>query len=112
MRIFIDLEKTVNKIIIAHQDQIENVGSMNPFDGAQQLQIHGNLDDLKLEEHESRLRSMESLQHDVEGIHSLHNQLREMVREQGEQVENIEENVSVTQENVHSGFKQLVKAHK
>lgn len=112
VRIVADLEKTANKAISAHQDQIENIENVNPFDGVQQLQIHGNIDDLKLKEHESRLKDVESIQQDVEGLHDLYSQLHQAVGEQGEPIDHIEENVNVTQENVDSALKQLVKAHK
>lgn len=107
-----DLEKTAHKAINAYQDQIENIENVNPFDGVQQLQVHGNVDDLKLKEHELRLKGVESIQQDVEGLHDLYTQLHLAVGEQGESVDHIEENVNVTQENVDSALKQLVKAHK
>lgn len=85
---------------------------MNPFEGAQQIQISGNLDDLKLQQHETTLKNVEAIQQDVQDLHGMYTQLHQMVGEQGEHVENIEKNVEVTQENVDAGLKQLVKAHK
>lgn len=110
--IIVDLEKTSNEIIRAHQDRIQTVENQNPFEGAQQIQIQGNLDDLKLKEHETRLKSVEAVQRDVEDIHGLYSELHQMVGQQGEHVDNIEKNVDVAQENVDAGLKELVKAHK
>lgn len=106
------LEKTANQVISAHQEQIQRVEDVNPFEGAQQIQISGNLDDLKLKQHETTLKNVEAIQQDVQDLHGMYSQLHQMVGEQGEHVEVIEQNVEVTQENVDSGLKQLVKAHK
>lgn len=97
-----------------HQEQINtvNVENTDPFEGVQQIQIQENLDDLKLKEHETRLKSVKAIEEDVEGIHGIYSQLHQMVGEQAEHVENVENNVEVTEQNVKSGLKQIIKAHK
>lgn len=107
-----ELEKIASKVICVHQEVIQDVGNDNPFEGAQQIQIQANLDDLKLIEHESRLKNVQSIQENVEDLHGLYTQLHQMVEEQGERVDHVDDNVNVTHENVDLGLKQLVKAHK
>lgn len=110
-----DLEKSANKIINPcsghdEDENKENVG--NPFAGASQIQIQGNLNDLKLKEQQNRLNRVEDIHRDVEDLHEMYQDLNEMVHHQSEFVENVEENVESTQENVDMGVKSIVSAHR
>lgn len=112
-QLIIDIEKSINQVLSAYQQhQIENAETLDPFAGAQQIQIQENIDDLKLKEHESRLKNVESIQQDIEGLNGLYSELHQLVGQQGEQINAVEDNVEVTNTNVNAGLKELVTAHK
>lgn len=107
-----ELEKAATKVVTAHQETIENAEKPDPFSAASQLQVHENIEDVKLKQLKEVRNEVETIQENVQDLHEMYAQLHQMVGEQAENVENIENNIDQTQENVDRGLKQLVKAHK
>lgn len=55
---------------------------------------------------------MEDINKETEELKEIFTQLNSMVADQSQNVEHAEESIQSTNENVNSGLKQLVKAHK
>ncbi|KAG5880674.1 hypothetical protein JTB14_028430 [Gonioctena quinquepunctata] len=107
------LEKTVDQILTANSTNNEQEKeNCDPFAGLAQIQIEGNLDELKLKQRQDQLNEVENIHRDVQDLHEMYKDLNEMVGNQAELVDNVEKNVDGTQQNVESGAKSLVKAHK
>ncbi|XP_050295770.1 syntaxin-17 [Anthonomus grandis grandis] len=110
-----DLEKNVNKVLAKSQPSSEDTSPderINPFEGASQIQIKADLNDLKLEEAQARLNRVEEIQRNAEDLEEIHRDLHSMVKDQGDQINEVEINVASAQEHVYAGFKDIVKAHK
>ncbi|XP_018569408.1 syntaxin-17 isoform X1 [Anoplophora glabripennis] len=110
---YTELEKTVDRVTSTINEN-EEVGkeNRNPFEGASQIQIQGNIADLKLKQHKDQLCKVENINNDVKELHEMYKDLNEMVVGQGEHVDNVEQSVENTQENVESGVRDIIKAHK
>lgn len=106
------LEKAANNLIQEQNERNENLENQNPFHGAEQIQIHCNLDEVKLKDEEIKLQKAEELKEDIQDLHGIFCDLNQMVDEQRESVNKIETNVEITNENVSSGLKDLVKSCK
>ncbi|XP_018569409.1 syntaxin-1A isoform X2 [Anoplophora glabripennis] len=109
---YTELEKTVDRVTSTINEN-EEVGkeNRNPFEGASQIQIQGNIADLKLKQHKDQLCKVENINNDVKELHEMYKDLNEMVVGQGEHVDNVEQSVENTQENVESGVRDIIKAH-
>lgn len=109
----LDLKEVAQKL---HAQQVENENSetenLNPFEGAAQIQIQGNLQDLKLKEQQDRLARVEELEGDINDLHEMYVQVNEMVDDQRRDVDYVTESVESSNVNVQAGLRQLIKAHK
>ncbi|KAJ8924696.1 hypothetical protein NQ315_000847 [Exocentrus adspersus] len=110
---YTELEKAAEKVT-ATQNSTEDIEkeNCNPFHGASQIQIHENIDDLRLKERQDQLNKVENINKDVEELHALYKDLNEMVETQGEDVNHVEETVESAHQNIESGAKDIMKAHK
>lgn len=86
--------------------------NISPFEGASQIQMTENLDELKLRTATEQLNKVENMQKNVDDLHEMYHNLNEMVGSQAENVENIEKTVDSAHQNVERGTKELAKAHK
>ncbi|RZC36283.1 syntaxin-17 [Asbolus verrucosus] len=109
---YTDLEKRSALIFQDHPEEKKLLQKTCPFEGASQIQIQENLDDLKLKQHQELLNEVENVHRDAEDLNEIFTQLNQMVEGQREQVDQVEENVEGAHENVQSGLKQLIKAHR
>ncbi|VEN58781.1 unnamed protein product [Callosobruchus maculatus] len=110
---YTDLEKSAEKLIQATEAKIAaEKENCNPFEGASQLQLQENLNDLKLKQHREQLSRVENINKDVEDLHEMYKDLHGMVETQAPHVDHVEESVESTQRNVEGGMRELVKAHK
>ncbi|KAJ8962977.1 hypothetical protein NQ314_005694 [Rhamnusium bicolor] len=108
-----ELEKAADNVTNALRENEEmDKENYNPFEGTSQLQIQENLEDLKLKQHQEQLNKVENINKDVGELHEIYKHLNEMVETQGQDVDNIEETVESTQNNVESGTRHIIKAHK
>ncbi|XP_017774784.1 PREDICTED: syntaxin-17 [Nicrophorus vespilloides] len=106
------LEKQVTHLIEAQNEVNENIENENPFQAAGQLQIHANIEDLRLQDKIDTMVKVEALEVDVQDLQGMYVNLNQMVGEQAETVDVIESNVEGTQESVNQGLKSLMKASK
>lgn len=109
--IVLDYEKKVDALIKSELEDSEKE-NCSPFEGASQIQMVENIDELKLKGASDQLQKVENIQRDVEDLHEMYQNLNEMVGSQAENVDHIEKVVDNTQQNVESGTKELEKAHK
>ncbi|CAH1970370.1 unnamed protein product [Acanthoscelides obtectus] len=110
---YTELEKSAEKLIQAEEIKITSEKeNCNPFEGASQLQLQENLNDLKLKQHREQLARVENINKDVEDLHEIYRDLHGMVETQATHVDQVEESVESTQKNVEGGLKHLVNAHK
>lgn len=107
----LDWEKKAHVIITSFQEDFEKE-NCSPFDGASQIQMTENPEDVKLKTAQSNLNKVENIQRDVEDLHEMYQNLQGMVGTQAENVDHIEKSVDSAQQNVESGTKELVKAYK
>ncbi|EFA00762.1 syntaxin-17 [Tribolium castaneum] len=112
---YTDLEKRSLALDNQNQDDEDEKRLLRercPFEGASQIQLQDNLEDIKLRQRQELLNEVETVQRDTEDLNQIFTHLNQMVEGQREQVEHVEETIEESKENVQSGFKQLVKAHK
>ncbi|KAJ3660392.1 hypothetical protein Zmor_004842 [Zophobas morio] len=110
---YTDLEKRSAALDAArNEDEERLLQKTHPFEGASQIQIHDDLDEIKLKQRQELLEDVENVQRDAQDLNEIFTQLNQMVESQRENVDKVEESVDNTQENVQSGLRQLVKAHK
>nr|CAH7728652.1 unnamed protein product [Callosobruchus chinensis] len=110
---YTELEKSAEKLIQATEAKLASEKeNCNPFEGASQLQLQENLNDLKLKQHREQLSRVENINKDVEDLHEMYKDLHGMVETQATHVDHVEESVESTQKNVEGGMRELVKAHK
>ncbi|XP_022918018.2 syntaxin-17 [Onthophagus taurus] len=109
---YYNLEKSALAYTDSQNEINENTENENPFLGAEQIQIHDNLEKLRLQQASSTLERVENLNHDVKGLHEIYQELNTMVNVQKEDVNKIEENVEETQTNVNRGLSHLISASK
>ncbi|CAG9862673.1 unnamed protein product [Phyllotreta striolata] len=108
-----ELEKMVNNTLTNEQSN-DNMGKENqqPFEGTSHIQIHANIEDIKLNERLETLSKVENINRDVEDLHEMYKNLHEMVGTQAESVDHIENCVEDAHQNVEIGTRNLSKAHK
>ncbi|XP_066250064.1 syntaxin-17 [Euwallacea similis] len=85
---------------------------INPFEGAQAIQLQEDLDSLRLQQEQARLNGVQELQKKSEDLLEIHKDLHKLVKAQGEQVEEVEINVTAAQDNIQAGFLDVVKVNK
>uniref|UniRef100_A0A6P7GFG9 Syntaxin-17 n=1 Tax=Diabrotica virgifera virgifera TaxID=50390 RepID=A0A6P7GFG9_DIAVI len=107
-----ELEKAVNQITSSQSNEESEKENSGPFDGAAQIQIQENMDELRLKQKEEQMNRVENINRDVEDLHEIYKNLNEMVDNQADLVNQIVNDVDSAQENVESGSKELAKAHK
>ncbi|XP_060535153.1 syntaxin-17 [Cylas formicarius] len=108
-----DLEKLSEKLLIKLGPEEQTLADrQNPFEGVSQIHIEGNIEDLKLKHEQEKLDRVQDIQRDADDLHEVYKELHSMVNEQGEVVTRVEMNVDTTQENVNSGLRHLIEAHK
>ncbi|KAF7282996.1 hypothetical protein GWI33_001629 [Rhynchophorus ferrugineus] len=110
-----DLEKAAEKII--HKDDISPEEDppnerINPFIGTAQIQIEGDLQQLKLKQEYDRLHKVQEIQKDTEILQEMYRSLHGITQEQGDQVSQVESNVAISELNINEGYKDIVKANK
>ncbi|CAG9839634.1 unnamed protein product [Diabrotica balteata] len=103
---------SVNQIISSQSSEESEKENAGPFDGASQIQIQENMDELRLKQKTEQMNRVESINKDVEDLHEIYKNLNEMVDNQADLVNQIANDVDSAQENVESGSKELAKAHK
>lgn len=106
------LEKSATSYISSQNEINENIENENPFLHAEQIQIHSNLEELKVKQSQEKLEKVEALNKDVEGLHEIYKELNTMVNDQKEPINRIETNVEHTQEQVHHGLSHLIQTSK
>lgn len=109
-----DLEKAGNKLIHKNDSSPEESLNerVNPFEGASHLQIAESVHALKLKQKQERLDRVQEIQKDTEDLHAIYRDIHGMVQVQGDQVTQVEETTTNTEQNVNQGFMDVVKAHK
>ncbi|XP_019757471.1 syntaxin-17 [Dendroctonus ponderosae] len=111
-----DLEKAADKLIAKNQPGSPPEPSpnerFNPFEGASHIQIQADLDEIKLQNEQARLNRVQEIEQTSNDLKEMHRDLHQLVRDQGEQVDEIEIDVAAAEQNVQSGFLNIVKANK
>lgn len=112
-RMLSDLEKKCAELENRQNEEDQKLlEETSPFEGASQIQIHENLDDVVLRQRQELLNEVETVHKETEDLNQIYTQLHQMVEDQKEHVDQAEEKVESAHENVHAGFKDLVKAHR
>jgi syntaxin 17 len=110
---YTDLEKKCAELENRRNEEDQKLlEETSPFEGASQIQIHENLDDVVLRQRQELLNEVETVHKETEDLNQIYTQLHQMVEDQKEHVDQAEEKVESAHENVHAGFKDLVKAHR
>jgi syntaxin 17 len=110
---YTDLEKKCAELENRQNEEDQKLlEETSPFEGASQIQIHENLDDVVLRQRQELLNEVETVHKETEDLNQIYTQLHQMVEDQKEHVDQAEEKVESAHENVHAGFKDLVKAHR
>ncbi|KAL3275313.1 hypothetical protein HHI36_020080 [Cryptolaemus montrouzieri] len=107
---YTDLSKLSQNILNNVEEPIYD--SSNPFEGACQVQISENIQELKLKEYNEKCARVEAINEDVNDLHHIFGQLNEMVQVQGDSVQDVSESVESTANNVNAGVKHLQVAHR
>lgn len=105
-------EKVVNRLLELNIQQQHVKENCDPFEGASQIQMQENVEDLKLKNQQDTLTKVENISKDVQDLHEMYKDLNEMVDVQGENVDHIEKTIDSAQQNVENGARELMKAHK
>ncbi|KAL1518000.1 hypothetical protein ABEB36_001690 [Hypothenemus hampei] len=113
-RAYQDLENSVKKLIADNQPvpDLSQNERINPFEGASHIQIQDDLQDLQLKQEQARLNGVQEIQQKSEDLLEIQKNLHKFVKDQGEQVEEVVNNVDTAQDNINSGFRSIVKANK